>query len=336
MRWIRKLFLLLLLLLIIGAGAAWHWVHRPMPLASPTVEISIEGGTSPTRVARQWVEAGVQVSPRLLFEWFRWSGKAKKIRAGSYVIAAGITPADLLKKMVDGDVTLAKVRLIEGWTFRQFRAALAKAEALQPTTAQMGDAEIMAALGSPGLPAEGFFFPDTYAYSKGSTDLAVLGRAHAMMQKKLNAAWAQRSEQSLLRSPQEALILASIVEKETGLAADRSKIAGVFINRLRINMPLQTDPTVIYGMGVVFNGNLRKTDLQTDTPFNTYIRQGLPPTPIAMPGKAAIHAVLHPENTQALYFVARGDGSSVFSETLIEHNQAVNQYQRGQRPPRTP
>jgi UPF0755 protein len=221
------------------------------------------------------------------------------------------------------------VRLIEGWTFRQFRAELAKADALKPTTAALTDVALMAAIGAPaGQSPEGRFHPDTYAYSKGSSDLAVLKRAYHAMQKRLDAAWQERAGNSPLRTPDDALVLASIVEKETGVGADRGRVAGVFANRLRIGMPLQTDPTVIYGLGESFDGNLRKRDLLADTPYNTYTRGGLPPTPISMPGKASLLAAVHPEPTKALYFVARGDGSSAFSETLADHNRAVNQFQR--------
>jgi UPF0755 protein len=275
------------------------------------------------------VQAGVQASPTLLYEWFRWSGQARKIRAGSYEISRGTTPMSLLNKMVRGDESLATVKLLEGWTFKQFRAELAKAEALKPTTAALSDAELMAALGAPGIAPEGRFYPDTYAYSKGSNDLAVLKRALHAMQKRLDDAWAQRASDTPLKTADDALALASIVEKETGAAADRGRVAAVFANRLRIGMPLQTDPSVIYGLGEAFDGNLRKRDLQADTPFNTYTRGGLPPTPIAMPGKASLWAAVRPDSSPALYFVARGDGSSEFSATLAEHNRAVNKFQRG-------
>ena len=318
----------LALALALGVSAL-VWLERPLDLRSERVELSIEGGSSPRTIAQAWVAAGVDTSPWLLYEWFRWSGDARRIRAGSYEIGTDTSPRQLLDKMVRGDETLATVRLIEGWTFRQFRAELARAEALDPTTAAMSDAELMAALGAPGLAPEGRFYPDTYAYSKGSDDLAVLRRAYHAMQTRLAAAWDERDPDTPLRNADEALILASIVEKETGEPADRGKVAGVFINRLRISMPLQTDPTVIYGMGTSFDGNLRKRDLQTDTPFNTYTRRGLPPTPISMPGKAALLAAVRPEATQALYFVARGDGSSEFSNDLPAHNRAVNLYQRG-------
>ena len=318
----------LLLLAAAAAGAAAWWLNRPLDLAADSVEVSVELGTAPREIAQAWVQAGVQASPLLLYEWFRWSGRARKIRAGSYEIGRGVTPVALLNKMVRGDETLAVVRLIEGWTFRQFRAELAKADSLKPTTASLTDDQIMAALGAPGVSPEGRFHPDTYAYSKGSSDLAVLKRAYRAMQTRLDAAWRERAPDSPLHSADDALVLASIVEKETGAGADRGRVAGVFVNRLRIGMPLQTDPTVIYGLGATFDGNLRKRDLLTDTPYNTYTRNGLPPTPIAMPGKAALLAAVRPDSTRALYFVARGDGSSEFSETLADHNRAVNQYQR--------
>jgi UPF0755 protein len=311
------------------ASAARAWLNRPLPLAAPTVELSIEPGASPREIAEAWVAAGVKTSPRLLYAWFRWSGDARRIRAGAYEIDAQTTPVALLAKMVSGDETLATVRLIEGWTFRQFRAELARTPTLRPASAQMTDAQLMEAIGATGVAPEGRFFPDTYAFAKGSSDLAVLRRAYAAMQRRLATAWAQRAPDLPVASPDEALKLASIVEKETGAPTDRGRIAGVFVNRLRLGMPLQTDPTVIYGLGESFDGNLRKRDLLADGPYNSYTRAGLPPTPIAMPGKAALLAAVQPEPTRALYFVARGDGTSVFSETLADHNRAVNRYQRG-------
>jgi UPF0755 protein len=329
MQTLRRLLFLVLMLVTLAAAAIFYWLERPLPLASDVVELSIEAGTSPKAIASDWVDAGVQVSPWLLYEWFRWSGKSRKIRAGSYEIDRHTTPRSLLNKMVRGDVTLATVRFIEGWTMRQVRAELAKAEGLLPTIQALSDADLMTALGASGQSAEGAFFPDTYAYNKGSTDLAVLRRAHQAMNKKLAAAWAQRAADLPLQNPQQALILASIVEKETGSSQDRRLVASVFINRLRLGMLLQTDPTVIYGLGPSFDGNLRKRDLQTDTPYNTYTRGGLPPTPIAMPGKASLLAAVQPQPSKALYFVARGDGTSEFSDNLAAHNRAVNKYQRG-------
>ena len=327
---LRALALFAALAVSAAALGGW-WLQRPLALAAPSVELSVEPRTAPRAVAQAWVDAGVQTSPWLLYQWFRGSGEARRIRAGSYEVESGVTPRQLLAKMVQGDETLQFVRVIEGWTVRQMRDTLARAPHLKPVSASLSDAELMARLGSPGLPAEGRFFPDTYAYSRGVSDLTVLARAHQAMQKHLAAVWAARAADTPLKSADALLVMASLVEKETGLASDRARVAGVFTNRLRIGMPMQSDPTVIYGLGEAFDGNLRKRDLRADTPFNTYTRGGLPPTPIALPGLASLRAALRPEPTRALYFVARGDGSSVFSDNLADHNRAVNQYQRGGR-----
>jgi UPF0755 protein len=322
----------LVLISVLASGAAFWWWQQPLPLKAPLVDLSIEAGTSPREVARAWADAGVDTSPWLLYQAFRLSGQARQIKAGGYELSQGQSARDLLRMMVRGDERLAFVKLIDGWTFARFRAEMAQAEGLRPTTAGWTPEQLMAELGRPGEHPEGQFFPDTYAYAKGSTDLQVMRRAMQAMDKQLQLAWAQRRADTVLRSPREALVLASIVEKETGAEADRGQIAGVFLNRLRIRMPLQTDPSVIYGLGERFDGNLRKVDLQTDTPYNTYTRAGLPPTPISMPGKAALRAATAPDDTRALYFVAKGDGSSAFSATLAEHNRAVNQYQRRKAP----
>jgi UPF0755 protein len=271
----------------------------------------------------------VDVDPRLLFTWFRVSGQGHRIKAGSYELERGITPRRLLEKLARGEESMRAVTFVEGWNWRQMRAAMAKAEHLKPDTRGLSDADVMKLLGREGVAPEGRFFPDTYAYAKGTSDVKVLQRALRAMDRRLADAWAQRSPQSVLKTPEEALILASIVEKETGKAADRTLIASVFHNRLRVGMPLQTDPTVIYGLGERFDGNLRKADLQADNPYNTYLRGGLPPTPIAMPGKESLLATVQPAEGNFLYFVAKGDGSSHFSPSLDEHNRAVNKYQRG-------
>ena len=317
-----------LVIILLAATLAW-WLHRPLDLAAPEVELSIERGTPAAAVAQAWVDAGVQTSAPLLAQWFRWSGQARQIRAGSYEVEPGVTPRRLLEMMVQGEQTLESVRFIEGWNFRQVRQALARAPHLRQLTADLDDAEVMAALGRPGLAAEGRFFPDTYLYSRGVSDLTVLKRSMQTMDRHLARIWAERAPGLPLSSADEALILASIIEKETGLDEDRERISAVFVNRLRIGMPLQTDPTVIYGLGEAFDGNLRKRDLRGDTPWNTYVRRGLPPTPIAMPGLASMRAAVRPQATRELYFVARGDGSSAFSESLADHNRAVNRYQRG-------
>ena len=331
---LSALMVMLAVLALAAAGAAatvYFWLDWPLPLAGPSAELSIEAGATPKDIAQAWVTAGVQSEPLWLYEYFRWSGQARKIRAGSYVVATGVTPRQLLAKMVQGAETMEQVRVIEGWTVRQMRSALAQAPHLKPSSAGMSDDQLMAALGQPGVPGEGRFFPDTYVYSRGVSDLTVLKRAQRALQQRLEAAWAERSPGTPLKNTDELLTLASIVEKETGSKADRGLVAGVFTNRLRIGMRLQTDPTVIYGLGERFDGNLRRRDLEADTPFNTYTRAGLPPTPIALAGQAALRAAVKPEATKALYFVARGDGSSAFSETLEEHNRAVNKYQRGGR-----
>ena len=326
-----RIFLAVVLATVLGAGAfAYRWVNAPLELATSPVDLSIESGSSARDVANAAVEAGVPLNPMLLYWWFRLSGDARQIKAGSYELEQGLSPRTLLRKLVRGEEALRSVTLVEGWTFRQVQDALRKADQLKPQTQGMSSDAIMQALEMPGVAAEGRFFPDTYTYAKGSSDLAVLRRAAHAMDKKLAAAWAQRGPQSPLQTAEQALILASIVEKETGKGSDRAMVSTVFNNRLRIGMRLQTDPTVIYGLGDSFDGNLRKKDLLTDTPWNTYTRVGLPPTPIAMPGKASLQAAVQPAPSKALYFVARGDGSSEFSATLDEHNRAVNKYQRGQ------
>jgi UPF0755 protein len=329
-RFLKTVFMLALLAALAIGGAGWWWLHHPMRLAGNTVDLSIEPGTLPRGVAQAVRDAGVDVDPRLLFAWFRLSGQGHRIKAGSYELERGITPQRLLDKLARGEESLRAVTLVEGWNWRQVRAALAKSEQLRGDTAKLADADIMKLLGRPGVAPEGRFFPDTYTYSKGSSDVKVLQRALRAMDKRLAQAWAQRKPESIVKTPDEALVLASIVEKETGKAADRTLIAAVFQNRLRVGMPLQTDPTVIYGMGERFDGNLRKADLQADTPFNTYLRTGLPPTPIAMPGKASLLAAVQPAPGKFLYFVAKGDGTSQFSDNLDQHNRAVNKYQRGQ------
>ncbi|MDD0837525.1 endolytic transglycosylase MltG [Curvibacter sp. HBC61] len=322
----------MLVVLILAAaalgGAVFWWLDAPLRLSAPTLDLSIEPGTSPRALAQDVQDAGVDVNPYFLYAWFRFSGQARGIKAGSYELDASLTPRSLLNKLVRGEEALRAVTLVEGWNWRQVRAALARADQLRGDTRDLSDESIMRLLERPGVPPEGRFFPDTYTYSKGSSDVAVLRRALRAMDKKLAAAWDARADQLPLKSPEEVLTLASIIEKETGRGSDRPLIASVFINRLRSGMLLQTDPTVIYGLGERFDGNLRKRDLLTDTPWNTYTRPGLPPTPIAMPGRAALLAAVQPANTPALYFVARGDGSSQFSRTLDEHNRAVNQYQR--------
>lgn len=326
--WIKRIFLLALCLtLLAAAGLAW-FAYSPLTLRSDPADFSIKPGSSLKSATRQIVESGVELNAWQFSLLGRLLGKAGDIKAGSYEVSAGITPLALLNKLSAGEVSHTEVAFIEGWTFRQVRAALDADPDIKHDSAALSDAELMTRLGAAGRSPEGLFFPDTYVFGKGTSDLDILKRAYQAMQQQLEAAWLQRAPDLPYRSPYDALIMASVIEKETGQSTDRALIGGVFVNRLRIGMPLQTDPSVIYGLGEKFDGRLRKRDLLADTPHNTYTRAGLPPTPIAMPGLAALHAALNPEKTDALYFVARGDGSSEFSRTLGEHERAVSKYQR--------
>ncbi len=322
--------LLLVLLALTLSAATFYWLHRPLPLNAPpdeVLDVGIAPGTPTRGVVRQLVAAGVGADEWLLFAWFRLSGQSRQIKAGSYEFAHGITPMTLLDRLVRGEQAMRRVTLVEGWNYRQVLLALQAAEYLQDDlSAHTGPDSLMQALGRPGQHPEGRFFPDTYVYPKHAAASTVLRQAAAAMDRRLAEAWAARAPGLPLRSPEEALILASIVEKETGRPSDRTEVAGVFINRLRIGMRLQTDPSVIYGAGEDFDGRLRRRHLDTDTPYNTYTRAGLPPTPIAMPGLASLMAAVQPAQTQAMYFVSRGDGSSHFSRTLDEHNAAVRRY----------
>ena len=329
MRLFLKLFLLLSIVLATIIGATVWWANAPIRMRDATVDFRIATGSSLRTAAAQMQEAGITINPDLLALLARWRGVATGIKAGSYSINQGVTPEQLLAKLARGDVTQGELALVDGWTFRQWRARLDQHPDLKHETQSLTEAEIATRLGIDGGRIEGWLFPDTYLFDKQSSDLELLARAHRAMRKKLDVAWAERDANLPYRNAYEALTMASIVEKETGRSDDRTLIAAVFINRLRKGMLLQTDPTVIYGLDDKFDGNLRKRDLQTDTPYNTYTRTGLPPSPIAMPGSAALQAALHPAASDALYFVARGDGSSQFSRTLDEHNKAVNKYQRG-------
>ena len=326
----------LIVLVLLTASLAWLQLpmgFKPQLLSSApspqVLDLSIELGTTPKGVAQAISDTGADVSPPLLLLWFRLSGQDRAIKAGSYEITPDMSPRMVLNMLVRGEESLRYVTLVEGWTFKQVKQALAKADTLKASTQGMSDDQIMAQLGRPNLHPEGRFYPDTYSYAKGSSDLAVMNRALKAMDRQLAKAWAQKPANFVLNSPDDLLILASIVEKETGRASDRPLISSVFHNRLKIGMRLQTDPTVIYGLGDAFDGNLRRVDLRTDTPYNTYTRAGLPPTPIAMPGKAALKSAIEPASSNFLYFVAKGDGSSHFSQSLDEHNNAVNKYQRG-------
>lgn len=329
MRSFLKFFLFLSLLFVALAAAAVWWANAPIALREAKVDFRITPKSSLRSAAAQMQEAGVGINADLLALLARWQGGATGIKAGSYSVKQGITPNQLLTKLVRGEVTQGEVLLVEGWTFRQWRARLDQHPDLKHETLGLSEAEIANRLGIDGGKLEGWLLPDTYLFDKQSSDIELLARAHRAMKNKLDLAWNERAPDLPYKTPYEALIMASIVEKETGRSDDRAQVAGVFVNRLRKGMLLQTDPTVIYGLGETFDGNLRKRDLQTDTPYNTYARSGLPPTPIAMPGLASIQAALHPSANDMLYFVARGDGSSHFSRTLDEHNKAVSKYQKG-------
>ncbi|MBL8385339.1 MAG: endolytic transglycosylase MltG [Burkholderiales bacterium] len=333
-----RLFKALIFLAILSAaaiaGGLWWYAHHPMAMGGEGVELTIPPGSSMRSAARLAAER-MSVHPDALVLLARALSRDTRIKAGSYEIEPGTTPLALIDKLTRGDVTLQELTVPEGWTFAQFRAALAAHPAVHKTMDGRSDADLyrhvagstVGPLAHPAHP-EGMFFPDTYLFAKGSTEVAILRRAHRAMLRRLDAEWQRRAAGVPYASPYEALIMASIVEKETGLARERPQIAGVFVNRLRKGMLLQTDPTVIYGLGAAFDGNLRKRDLQTDGPYNTYTRVGLPPTPIALPGAAALQAALNPARTDALYFVARGDGSHEFSASLEAHNRAVNRFQR--------
>jgi UPF0755 protein len=329
---LRGLFFVALLAVVGAAGVvayAWWRLDQPLTLAQEPIDYTLKPGTGMRQAARELQAAGVGVQPDLLAAYARVLGLSSKLKAGSYEFKGPLTARELLEKVARGEVTMQSVTLVEGWTFKQFRAALARNEHVAQDTRGLDDMAVAKLVSAEIAHPEGQFFADTYLFSKGTKDIDILKRAHRAMQRQLAEAWAARVEGLPYKSPYEALIMASIVEKETGKASERAQIAGVFVNRLRKGMLLQTDPTVIYGMGAAFDGNIRKRDLQTDTPYNTYTRGGLPPTPIAMPGVASLAAAMNPATTRAVYFVARGDGSSEFSETLEAHNRAVNKYQRG-------
>jgi len=320
----------LILLGILGAAAAAAWLYwfaaNPLELPRTPYEFTVRQGASVKSLSRQLADDGLFREPASFWILARLLGRAGAIQAGTYRLDRPLTPRELLEKLARGDVVLAEIVFVEGTTFRQWRAQLAQHPSVRGTLSGKEDAEIRALLGLE-VPPEGWLFPDTYRFAPGTTDVELLKRANAVMRKRLGEAWEAREPGLPINSPYEALTLASIVEKETGVAAERPIIAGVFVNRLRRGMRLQTDPTVIYGIGEKFDGNIRKRDLTTDTPWNTYTRDGLPPTPIAMPGAGAIAAVMHPAATAALYFVGKGDGTHYFSATLEEHNRAVAKYQ---------
>ena len=325
----KKLIAAIFIFAVIAAGMITLWARQPIiNTGQPSVEFTVKPGSGVRGATRQIHAAGVPVQPIMLEILVRATDASRKIKAGSYELKPGTTPLGLVEQLVRGEFAQEIVTIIEGWTFKQMRQTIAGQTALKHETSALSEQELLAKIAPDYKKAEGLFFPDTYRFAKGSSDLQVYKLAHAQMMKKLNDAWARRDPSLPYKTPYEALIMASIIEKETGQRSERTMIAGVFVNRLRRGMLLQTDPTVIYGMEDLYQGNIRKRDLQTDTAYNTYTRAGLPPTPIALPGAESVDAAFNPAKTEALYFVSRGDGTSQFSNNLADHNAAVNKYQR--------
>jgi UPF0755 protein len=328
---IKKLIVTGVIVSVAAVAGFSYWAKQPITTGEPAIDFVVAPGSSVGAAAQQIASAGVPVNPFMLALLARLTGQASRIKAGTYELKPNTTPRRLLTQLVRGEFAQESVTIIEGWTFRQMRQALAGAKALRHDTAELSDKELIAKIAPEAKfkQPEGLFFPDTYLFAKGSSELQIYKQAHQAMMNHLNAAWEKRDPSLPYANPYEALIMASIVEKETGQKSERSMIAGVFVNRLKAGMLLQTDPTVIYGMGEKYEGKISKKDLTTDTPYNTYVRAGLPPTPIALPGLQSLSAALSPARTEALYFVSRGDGTSKFSDNLNDHNKAVNQYQRG-------
>lgn len=309
------------------AGFAW-WSKQPISSAEEAIPFTVLPGSGVGLVSQQIAAAGVPINPMLFSVLARVTQKSSRIKAGSYELKPGTTPRRLIDQLVRGEFAQESVTIIEGWTFKQMRQAIAGSKGLKHETAELSDKELMAKISPDFKAPEGLFFPDTYLFAKGSPDMHIYKQAHAMLMTHLNTAWEKRDPSLPYANPYQALVMASIVEKETGQKSERSMIAGVFVNRLKLGMLLQTDPSVIYGMGDKYEGKISKKDLVTDTPYNTYTRAGLPPTPIALPGVQSLDAALGPAKTDALYFVSRGDGTSKFSGNLTDHNRAVNQFQR--------
>jgi UPF0755 protein len=334
MRRLLQLFAILIVLVALAVGGlAWRgnqWLQQPIAGLQERTTFEVPRGAHMRSVAATLQERGLLDQPDVWILWARLMRRDVALKAGEYELQPGLTPKGLLALLSSGQVVLHSITFIEGSTFADVRNALAANDAVRNDNRERKDDEIMRALSEPGLHAEGQFFPDTYRFPRGTTDLELLTIAHRRMQDELRKAWEQRAADLPLASAYEALILASIVEKETALERERAQIAGVFVERLRRGMRLQTDPTVIYGMGLTYDGNIRRADLSRDTPYNTYTRTGLPPTPICMPSLESLHAAVQPDVSGALFFVATGagDGSHYFSKTLAEHNLAVKRYLR--------
>lgn len=316
------------MLIALATGAFIYWSRQPITVDDTVIDFTVVQGSGVGAAAQQIAAAGVPVDPFLFSTLARLTQNSSKIKAGTYELKPGTTPMRLIEQLVRGEFAQESLTIIEGWTFKQMRQAIAASKGLKHDTAHLTDRDLMQRISTEFTHPEGLFFPDTYLFAKGASDFQVYKQAHLMLVNNLNAAWAKRSPALPYSNPYQALVMASIVEKETGQKSERTLIAGVFINRLKKGMLLQTDPTVIYGLGDRYDGKIHKRDLETDTPYNTYTRSGLPPTPIALPGQQSLNAALAPAATDALYFVSRGDGTSKFSDNLTDHNRAVNQYQR--------
>nr|WP_094299015.1 endolytic transglycosylase MltG [Noviherbaspirillum autotrophicum] len=326
---VKKFLISIVAVALFFAAVMAFWSHQPIiDSAHAPIDFSIKAGSGVRSSTEQIAAAGIPVNPGLLEILARLTGKGGKLKVGNYELKPGTTPLALINQLTRGEFAQESLSIIEGWTFRQMRQAVAAHPALKHDTAGLSDKEVLEKITSDFKAPEGLFFPDTYLFAKGASDLQIYKQAHALMLKRLNDEWARRDPSVPYKSPYEALIMASIVEKETGVSSERDMVAAVFVNRLKHGMLLQTDPTVIYGMGDKFKGNIRKRDLTTDTPYNTYTRPGLPPTPIALPGSASLMAALNPAKSDVLYFVSRGNGTSEFNNNLNDHNRAVNKYQR--------
>ena len=327
MRWLKAAFVAAFLGAMAAAGWLWWFATQPVKLPQAPYDFTVKTGAGLKSISRQLAADGLFPDGHTFWILARVLGRAPAIHAGTYRIERPMTPLDILDKLARGEVILVEIRFVEGTTLKQWLERLERDPNVRHTLAGKGDAEVRALLGLAETSAEGWLFPDTYRFAPGIADAEILRRAHAAMKKRLEEAWAARAPDLPLKTPYEALILASIIEKETGVAAERPQIGSVFVNRLKRGMRLQTDPTVIYGMGESFDGNIRKRDLTADTPWNTYTRDGLPPTPIAMPGAGSLAAATQPAQTDLLYFVGKGDGTHQFSRSLEEHNRAVARYQ---------
>jgi UPF0755 protein len=324
--------------LVVSAGAAglyWFWLgyERPLAMTQPRVEVRIANGASARSIAHAIRAAGVELNELEFIAAARASGATRSLRAGRYAIESGMSMRSVVEMIQRGDVLRERLTVLEGTTFRELRQQVDSAPELQHQTVKLGDSQLLQAIGATQKDPEGLFAPDTYVFDPGSSDLDLYRRAYRTQVERIARAWDARAPDLPYHDAYEALIMASLVEKETGQADERRRVAAVFVNRQRLRMPLQTDPSVVYGLGDRFDGRLHRKDLQSDTPYNTYLRTGLPPTPIALPGQASIEAALNPEATKDLYFVARGDGTSQFSATLAEHQRAVDRFQKtGARP----